>query len=77
VTLLEDESSSFADVPLSSPQATRAMVRRIASRRFPVIPIKRGQAPGMTTRERSKTAPDFLILYSFPSIYPIILEIYY
>ena len=77
VTLLEDESSSFADVPLSSPQATRAMVRRIASKRFPVIPVKRGQAPGMTTRERPKTAPDFLILYSFPSIYPIILEIYY
>ena len=27
-TLLEDESSSFADVPLSSPQATRAMVSK-------------------------------------------------
>jgi hypothetical protein len=65
VTLLEDKSSSFADVPLSSPQATRVMVRRIASRRFPVIPVKRGQAPGMTTRERPKTPSNFLILYSF------------
>ena len=32
VTLLEDESSSFADVPLSSPQAMRAMDKKRASR---------------------------------------------
>ena len=66
----EESSSEGADVPLSSPHATRAMVRKIASRRFPVIPVKRGQALGMTTRERPKTAPNFLILYSFSSIYP-------
>ena len=41
----EESSSEGADVPLSSPHATRAMVRKIASRRFPV-------KPGMTTRQR-------------------------
>jgi hypothetical protein len=61
----EESSSEGADVPLSSPHATRAMVRKIASRRFPVIPVKRGQAPGMTTRERPKTAPNFLIQTPF------------
>jgi hypothetical protein len=70
VTLLEyDTLSSFADVPLSPPQAARAMERRNV-RKNRMDPLR--FASRMTGRERHFAfASDFLILYSFPSIYPI------
>jgi hypothetical protein len=65
----DDTLSSFADVPLSPPQAARAMDRRNV-RKNRMDPLR--FASRMTGRERHFAfASDFLILYSFPSIYPI------
>ena len=79
----DDTLSSFADVPLSPPQAARAMVRRNV-RKNRMDPLR--FASRMTGRERHfAVASKFLILYSFfssmcyfhtlqtSSIYPIAL----
>ena len=80
----EESSSEGADVPLSSPQATRAMVRKIASR-----DCFAGLAMTLFKPTITLFIPNFLILYSFfscmrnfhtlqtSSIYPINIRNYY
>ena len=79
-----EESSSFEEVPLSPPQATRAMVRKIASR-----DCIAGLAMTLFKPTITLFIPNFLILYSFfssmrnfhtlqtSSIYPINIRNYY